>query len=193
MPRSYVAEARKRVGPKKQRILPIIERLARRAPGRDDRAPLPQRARAARVGDALRADDRRERQPRDGASVREVPPARGLPRRAGRGARARHLRDGLLPPEDEGDPRDDADAARGVRRRRAADDRRARAPAGRGAQDGERRRGRARRPAGNRRRHARAPALAASGADEAGGSGEDRARPRCGSSRASTGASSRTC
>ena len=27
MPRSYVAEARKRVGPKKQRILPIIERL----------------------------------------------------------------------------------------------------------------------------------------------------------------------
>ena len=28
MPRSYVAEARKRVGPKKQRIRPIIERLA---------------------------------------------------------------------------------------------------------------------------------------------------------------------
>ena len=37
------------------------------------------------------------------------------------GARARHLRDGLLPAEDEGDSRDDADAARGVRRRRAAD------------------------------------------------------------------------
>src|SRR5213594_918939 len=28
MPRSYIAEARKRVGPKKQRIGPIIERLA---------------------------------------------------------------------------------------------------------------------------------------------------------------------
>jgi endonuclease-3 len=27
MPRSYVREARKRVGPKKQRIVPIIERL----------------------------------------------------------------------------------------------------------------------------------------------------------------------
>src|SRR4051794_4697836 len=28
MPRSYIAEARKRVGPKKQRIRPIVERLA---------------------------------------------------------------------------------------------------------------------------------------------------------------------
>src|ERR1051326_1170410 len=28
MPRSYVAEARKRVGPKKQRIRPIVERLS---------------------------------------------------------------------------------------------------------------------------------------------------------------------
>src|SRR6187200_1108246 len=28
MPRSFIAEARKRVGPKKQRIVPIIERLA---------------------------------------------------------------------------------------------------------------------------------------------------------------------
>src|SRR5215212_2281231 len=28
MPRTYVAEARKRVGPKKQRIVPIIDRLA---------------------------------------------------------------------------------------------------------------------------------------------------------------------
>src|SRR3954465_11824673 len=28
MPRSYIAEARRRVGPKKQRIRPIIERLA---------------------------------------------------------------------------------------------------------------------------------------------------------------------
>jgi len=32
MPRSYVAEARKRVAPKKQRIRPIIERLAREYP-----------------------------------------------------------------------------------------------------------------------------------------------------------------
>src|SRR4051795_167166 len=28
MPRSYIAEARRRVGPKKQRIRPIVERLA---------------------------------------------------------------------------------------------------------------------------------------------------------------------
>ena len=32
MPRSYIAEARRRVGPKKQRIRPIIERLAAEYP-----------------------------------------------------------------------------------------------------------------------------------------------------------------
>ena len=52
-------------------------------------------------------------------AVREVPAARGLPRRAGRGARARHLPDRLLPAEGEVAPRDDGDAARGVRRRGA--------------------------------------------------------------------------
>ena len=49
---------------------------------------------------------------------------------------------------------------------------------GRGAEDGERRRGRARQPAGRRRRHARAPPVAAARPDAAGGSGQDRARPR---------------
>ena len=77
-------------------------------------------ARAARLGDALRADDRREREPRHRAAVREVPAARGLPGGAAGGARARHLRDRLLPPEGEVDPRDDAGAAGGVRRRGAA-------------------------------------------------------------------------
>ena len=55
-----------------------------RARGRGDRAPLPLAARAARLGDALRADDRREREPRHRAALPEVPPARGLPRRARR-------------------------------------------------------------------------------------------------------------
>ena len=47
-------------------------------------------------------------------ALREVPHARGLPRRPARGARARHLRDRLLPPEGEGAPRDDGDADRGA-------------------------------------------------------------------------------
>ena len=118
--RSFVAEARRRVGPKRARIVPIVERLADRARGRDDRAHVQERARAARLGDALGADDRREREPRHAGPVPQVPPARGLPRRAGRGARARHPADRLLPAEDEVAARDDADADRGVRRRGAA-------------------------------------------------------------------------
>ena len=97
-----------------------------RARGRGHRSPLPLAARAARLGDAVGADDRRKRQPRHREAVPEVPPARGLPRRPARGARARHLPDRLLPPEDEGDPRDDEDASGGVRRAGAA-------PAGRAA------------------------------------------------------------
>ena len=121
-------------------------RAARRgALGRGDRAPLPQRPRAARLGDALRADDRREREPGHAGAVREVPHARGLPRRAGGGARARHLRDRLLPAEGEVDPRDDAHAPRGVRRPGAAAARGSRPAPGRRAQDRERRRRRARR------------------------------------------------
>ena len=46
-----------------------------RARRRRDRAPLPLRARAARLRDALRTDDGREREPRHRAPVREVPPA----------------------------------------------------------------------------------------------------------------------
>ena len=143
--RSYVREARRRVGPKRARIRPIIERLRGRASRRDDRAAVPLAARAARLGDALGSDDRRERQPRDRAAVRQVPAAGGLPRRAAGGARARHLRDRLLPPEGEVAARDDADAARRVRRRGAPStiDELA-APARGGAQDGERRRRRAR-------------------------------------------------
>ena len=95
-----------------------------RARGRGDRAPLPLGPRAPRLGDALRADDGRERQQGHPGAVREVPRARGLPRRARRGARARHLRDRLLPAEGEGDPRDDAHAHRGVRRRGSAATRR---------------------------------------------------------------------
>ena len=49
--RTFVAEARRRVGPKRTRIGPIVERLAT-STGRDDRAALPLAARAARLRDA---------------------------------------------------------------------------------------------------------------------------------------------
>ena len=71
----------------------------RRAPGRDDRAPLLDPARAPDLGDALGADDRREREPRHRAALPRVPAGRGLPRGAAGGARAPHLRHGLLPSE----------------------------------------------------------------------------------------------
>ena len=102
-------EARRRVGPKRARIGPVIERLARGASGRGDRAPLPQRARAARRRDALGPDDRRERQPRHRATCSEkyrtpedylAVPEEELQRDI--------YADRLLPAEGEGAPRHDA-------------------------------------------------------------------------------------
>ena len=145
MPRSYVREARSASGRRSSAIRPIIERLA--AEHADATIALRFRNRLELLVSVMlsaQTTDVNVNRVTDDA-VREVPPARGLPRRAGGGARARHLRDRLLPAEGEGAPRDDADAARGVRRRGAADVRRARAPARRRAQDGERRLGRARR------------------------------------------------
>ena len=84
----------------------------RRASGCDDRAQIPVASGAPRRGDALGADDRRERQPRDREALRQVPQARGLSRGPARGARARHLRDRVLPPEGEVAARHDGDAAR---------------------------------------------------------------------------------
>ena len=144
MARSYVREARKRVAPKKDRIRPVIERLAVEHADAKIALTFREPARAARLGDALGADDRREREPRHGEALRQVPPARGLPRGAAGGARAGHLRDRLLPAEGEVAARDDDDADRGVRRRGAGGVRRAAAAARRGAEDGERRLGRAR-------------------------------------------------
>ena len=57
---------------------------SRGARRRDDRASLPERRRAAHLRDALGADDRREREPRHRAALREVPATRGLPGRARR-------------------------------------------------------------------------------------------------------------
>ena len=145
---------------------------------RGDRAPLPHPARAARLGDALGADDRRERQPGHAGAVRDVPAARGLPRRAAGAARARDLRDRVLPAEGEVAARNDADAAGRVRRRGAPHAAGARPAPRRRPQDGERGRRRARPRAGRRRRHACAPPLAAARPHEAGRPGEDRARPR---------------
>ena len=102
-------EARRRgLGTRRERIGPIVERLARGARRRGDRAPLRERCRAAHLRDALGPDDRRERQPGHREAVRQVPAARGLPRRAPGGARAGHLPDRLLPAEGEVDPRRDA-------------------------------------------------------------------------------------
>ncbi len=192
MARSYVGEARRRGLGRQARAHRPDHRPARlRARRCRDRVALRERPRAARVGDALGADDRREREQGDEAPVRQVPAAAGLPRGARRGARARHLPDRVLPAEGEVDPRRHARAARGVRRRRAAHDPGAAAAPGRRAQDGERRRGRARRRPGHRRRHACAPALAAAGADAPRRSGEDRARPGAASCPAPTGTASR--
>ena len=111
------AEAR---GPKNGAIGPVIERLAARASGRHDRAAFRVRSRAARVGHALGADDRREREPGHGEAVRKYRrPEDYLAVPAG-GAGAGHLRDGFLPSEGEIAERDDGDDARGVRRRGAA-------------------------------------------------------------------------
>ena len=64
------SEARRRVGPKRARIRPVIERLAVEHADAAIALTLPQPARAARVGDALGADDRRERQPRHREALR---------------------------------------------------------------------------------------------------------------------------
>ncbi len=176
-PRNYVREARRRVAPKRERIGEIVERLARGASGRDDRAPLPGPGRAARLRHALRPDDGRDREPRHRRALPEVPSARGLPRRPAGRAGGRHPPDGHVPPEGEEPPRDDDDADHGVRRPCPGAARRARpAPRGR-SQDGERRRRRAGSDPGDRRRHPRPPPVAAARPHEAAGPGEDRARP----------------
>ena len=109
-----------RVGPRRDRIRPIIERLA--AEHADARIALRFRTPlellvsvmlSAQTTDVNvnRVTERlfeKYRRPEDYLAV------------PGGGARARHLRDRVLPPEDEVDPRDDARAAGGVRRRGAA-------------------------------------------------------------------------
>src|SRR5262249_41357812 len=147
-----------------------------RVPGREDRSSLRERSRAARLGHALGADDRRERQPRHGAALQEVQAPGGLPRRPGGGTRAGHLRDRLLSTESKSAAWDNDDAVTGLRRARASSARRPLEAARSRAEDGERRLGRARRPAGHRRRHPCAEVVAASGPHQAGGPGQDRAR-----------------
>ena len=113
-------EARKRVGPKKERIGPIIERLAVEHADATIALRFAQPARAARLRDALGADDRRERQPGHREAFEKY----------------RKPEDYLAVPQEELErdifatgfyrqkakvaARDDADAARGVRRRGAA-------------------------------------------------------------------------
>ena len=63
--RSYVSEARRRgLGRRRDRIGPIVASASRRSTPTRDRPALPQRRGAPYLGDALGADDRREREPR---------------------------------------------------------------------------------------------------------------------------------
>ena len=153
---------RKKVGPKRDRIRPIIDAPRRRPRRRADRASLPQPARAARLGDALGADDRRERQPRDREALRRstARPRTTWPCRS-RSSSSDIFQTGFFRQKAKGAARDDADPDRGARGRGADRVRRAAAPPGRRAQDRERRLRRARRRTGDRRRHACAPALPA--------------------------------
>ena len=145
MARSYVREARKRVGPKRARIRPVIERLARRARRRADRASLrdPLELLVSVMLSAQTTD----------VNVNRVTEKLF--------AKYRRPEDYLAVPVEElerdifatGFYRQKAKALRGTMRmlieelrRRGADGlRRAAAAAGRRAQDGERRLGRARR------------------------------------------------
>ena len=119
MPRSYVREARKRVGPKKERIRPVIERLEAAHPDatialkfRNELELLVSVMLSAQTTDVnvnrvTATLFEKYRRPEDYLAV----PVEELERDI--------YRDRVLPAEDEGDPRDDADAARAVRRRRA--------------------------------------------------------------------------
>ena len=144
--RSYVREARRRgLGRRRERIGPIVERLA--AEHADAQIALRFRSDLELLVSVMlsaQTTDTNVNRVTE-SSVPEVPEAGGLPRRSAGGARARHLRDRLLPPEGEGDPRDHAQAPRGVRRRGAEPPRGSRDSARCRAQDRERGRGRARR------------------------------------------------
>ena len=177
MARSYVGEARQRVGPKRGAIGEIIERLAREHQDATIalrfRNPLEllvsvmlsAQTTDVNVNRVTETLFEKYRRPEDYLAVPQEELERdifatGFFRQKTKAIRGTmHM---LLEEFDGEVPR----TARG-----------ADAAAGRRAQDGERRRRRARQPAGHRRRHARAPALAAARADEAGGPGEDRARP----------------
>ena len=85
--RSYVSEARRRG-------LAGAETGSGRSSSASRRSTPTRRSRCASaptsslyLGDALRPDDRREREPRHRAALREVPPAGGLSRRPGRAER----------------------------------------------------------------------------------------------------------
>ena len=179
MPRSYVAEARrKKVAPKKERIRPIIERLA--VEHADAKIALTYSNPLELLVSVMlsRADDRRERQPRH---ARSCSPSTGGPRTISR-CQSRSSSGTSSRP---GFYRQKAKSLRGTMQRLIEEHdgevperlRRAAQAPGRRAQDGERRLGGARQRAGIvvdthvRRLSQRL------GLTQAGGPGEDRARP----------------
>ena len=166
-----------------------VDAAHRRASRRDDRAAVSLRRRAAHLRDALRADDRRDRQPGDRAAVQEVPPAGGLPRRSARGARgatsarpAHSARRRATSRE-----RCGCSSSSTTARCRCRLDELVRLP-GVGRKTANVVVVRARRAGGDRRGHARPPAVAAARPHPPRGSGEASSATSFGSCRAPTGA-----
>ena len=193
MARSYVREARRRVGPKRERIRPIIERLLAEHPDatialtfRNDLELLVSVMLSAQTTDVNvnRVTERlfeKYRTPQDYLAVSPEELENDIRATGFFRQKAKSLRGTMAMLLEDYDGQVPATHGRAA------------AAPGRRAQDGERRRRRARPGGGDRGRHARAPALAAARPDAAGGPGQDRARPGASSCRASTGTSSRTC
>ena len=192
MPRSYVHEARRRVGPKRERIRPVIERLAVEhadaAIALTFRSPLEllvsvmlsAQTTDVNVNRVTKELFVKYRRPEDYLAVPVEELERDIFATGFFRQKAKSLRgtmriliedyDGEVPTGF-----DDLLRLPGVARKTANVVR----------PSGER--------AGRRRRHARAPAVAAARVHAAGGPGEDRARPDASSCRARTGRGSRTC
>ena len=123
MARSFVCEARRRgLGTRKQRIGPIIERLAEAHADAEIALHFGSDVELLiSVMLSAQTTDVNVNRVTEKLFVKYRTPEDYLAVPVG-GARAGHLPDGLLPAEDEVDPWRDADADRGVRRRGAAHD-----------------------------------------------------------------------
>ena len=192
MPRSFVEEARRRVGPKRERIGPIVERLKRAHPdatialrSRSELELLVAVMLSAQTTDVNvnKVTERlfvKYRRPEDYLAVPVEELERDIYQTGFFRQKAKAIRGTMRMLIEEYDGRvprrlDELVRLPGVARKTANVV---------AAELGD--------PQGDRRRHARAPAVAAARPHAPGGPGEDRARPDHGSSRARSGGSSRT-